>query len=58
MDGLIPFVLKALKKKTTMKYYRSLSSSSGRLAHRQRRRARAKELPLHDAAASKGAKMA
>jgi hypothetical protein len=33
MDGLIPFVLKALKKKTTLKYYRSLSSSSGRLAH-------------------------
>jgi hypothetical protein len=32
MDGLIPFVLKALKKKKTMKHYRSLSSSSGRPA--------------------------
>jgi len=27
MDGLIPFVLKALKKKRTMRHYRSLSSS-------------------------------
>ncbi|KAJ1265232.1 hypothetical protein BS78_08G063400 [Paspalum vaginatum] len=28
MDGLIPLVLKALKKKKTMRHYRSLSSSS------------------------------
>jgi hypothetical protein len=32
MDGLIPFVLKALKKKKAMKHYRSLSSSD-HLAH-------------------------
>jgi hypothetical protein len=31
MDGLIPFVLKALKKKKTMRHYRSLSSSSHNL---------------------------
>jgi hypothetical protein len=32
MDGLIPLVLKALKKKKAMKHYRSLSSSD-HLAH-------------------------
>nr|TKW25137.1 hypothetical protein SEVIR_3G096150v2 [Setaria viridis] len=32
MDGLIPFVLKALKKKKAMKHYRSLSSTD-HLAH-------------------------
>ncbi|CAN6335821.1 unnamed protein product [Urochloa humidicola] len=32
MDGLIPLVLKALKKKKTMKHYRSLSSAE-HLAH-------------------------